>query len=113
MRSVCLSIAIFFICHSVFYSVSWSIYHPNLFFLPGEDDADDKSAGSAGTEYDDIEEQAHDVSHSQTHDEDDPDLPLLPKRPETLLGTALKFKPPHCVCVLFLCTCENICDFCR
>ncbi|XP_057184805.1 uncharacterized protein LOC130551264, partial [Triplophysa rosa] len=51
----------------------------------GEDDADDKSAGSTGTEYDDIEEQAHDVSHSQTHDEDDPGLPLLPKRPETLL----------------------------
>ncbi|XP_056629485.1 scavenger receptor cysteine-rich type 1 protein M130 [Triplophysa dalaica] len=73
----------------------------------GEDDADDKSAGSAGTEYDDIEEQAHDVSHSQTHDEDDPDPPLLPKRPETLLGTALKFKPPHCVCVCVFCFCAH------
>ncbi|KAA0714331.1 Antigen WC1.1 [Triplophysa tibetana] len=51
----------------------------------GEDNADDKSAGSAGTEYDDIEEQGHDFSHSQTHDEEEPDPPLLPKRPEALL----------------------------
>lgn len=90
VRSVCLLLCLPF---CLLFSLS------NLFFLPGEDDADDKSAGSAGTEYDDIEEQAHAVSHPQTDTENDPGLPLLPKRPENLLGTALKFTPPHCVFV--------------
>lgn len=88
---ICLSIALFAILSCVLSIQS--------VLLPGEDDADDKSAGSAGTEYDDIEEQAHAVSHPQTDTEDDPGLPLLPKRPENLLGTALKFTPPHCVFV--------------
>lgn len=87
VRSVCLFCLVFCIL-----SVSSVL-------LAGEDDADDKSAGSAGTEYDDIEEQAHNVSHPQTPAEDDPVLPLLPKRPENLLGTALKFPLPPSLCV--------------
>lgn len=64
----------------------------------GEEDEDDRKRGSSGTEYDDIEGQANGISPSQTHHDDDLNLPLLPKRPENILGTSLKYTP-HCVCV--------------
>ncbi|XP_039521396.1 scavenger receptor cysteine-rich type 1 protein M130 isoform X3 [Pimephales promelas] len=50
----------------------------------GEEDADDKSEGSSGTEYDDIEGQNRDISPHQSHADDD--LPLLPKRSENILA---------------------------
>ncbi|XP_048065757.1 scavenger receptor cysteine-rich type 1 protein M160 isoform X2 [Megalobrama amblycephala] len=46
-------------------------------------DADDRSQGSSGTEYDDIEGQNGDISPHQTHNDDN--LPLLPKRPDNIL----------------------------
>ncbi|KTG31848.1 hypothetical protein cypCar_00027803, partial [Cyprinus carpio] len=51
----------------------------------GEEDEDDRKRGSSGTEYDDIEEQASGIFPSQTHHDEDLDLPLLPKRPENIL----------------------------
>ncbi|CAM4718502.1 unnamed protein product [Leuciscus chuanchicus] len=50
----------------------------------GGEDADDRSKGSSGTEYDDIEGQNSDISLPQTHADDD--LPLLPKRPNNILA---------------------------
>ncbi|XP_056115506.1 antigen WC1.1 [Rhinichthys klamathensis goyatoka] len=49
----------------------------------GEEDADDRSEVSSGTEYDDIEGQNSDISPHQSHADDD--LPLLPKRPDNIL----------------------------
>ncbi|XP_016411735.1 scavenger receptor cysteine-rich type 1 protein M160-like [Sinocyclocheilus rhinocerous] len=51
----------------------------------GEEDEYDRKTGSSGTEYDDIEGQANGISPSQTHHDDDLNLPLLPKRPENIL----------------------------
>ncbi|XP_042585217.1 antigen WC1.1-like [Cyprinus carpio] len=51
----------------------------------GEEDENDRKRGSSGTEYDDIEEQASGISPSQTHHDEDLDVPLLPKRPENIL----------------------------
>ncbi|XP_042586337.1 antigen WC1.1-like [Cyprinus carpio] len=53
--------------------------------ISGEEDEDDRKRGSSGTEYDDIEEQASGIFPSQTHHDEDLDLPLLPKRPENIL----------------------------
>ncbi|KAL0187113.1 hypothetical protein M9458_018783, partial [Cirrhinus mrigala] len=50
-----------------------------------EEDEDYRKRDSSGTEYDDIEGQANGISPSQTHHDDDLDLPLLPKRPEDIL----------------------------
>ncbi|RXN12416.1 scavenger receptor cysteine-rich type 1 M160-like protein [Labeo rohita] len=50
----------------------------------GEED-DYRKRGSSGTEYDDIEGQANGISPSETHHDDNIDLPLLPKRPENIL----------------------------
>uniref|UniRef100_A0A9J7WY93 Si:dkey-8e10.2 n=1 Tax=Cyprinus carpio carpio TaxID=630221 RepID=A0A9J7WY93_CYPCA len=52
----------------------------------GEEDEDDRKRDSSGTEYDDIEGQANGISPSQTHHDDNVNLPLLPKRPENILG---------------------------
>ncbi|XP_051509418.1 scavenger receptor cysteine-rich type 1 protein M160 isoform X2 [Myxocyprinus asiaticus] len=54
-------------------------------YAQGEEDADDRSKGSSGTEYDDIERQVNDVSPIQTHTDFDQSLPLLPKRPENMI----------------------------
>ncbi|XP_026126537.1 scavenger receptor cysteine-rich type 1 protein M160-like [Carassius auratus] len=51
----------------------------------GEEDEDDRKRDSSGTEYDDIEGQANGTSPSQTHHDEDLDIPLLPKRPENIL----------------------------
>ncbi|XP_059358913.1 scavenger receptor cysteine-rich type 1 protein M130-like [Carassius carassius] len=51
----------------------------------GEEDEDDRKRDSSGTEYDDIEGQAKEISPSQTHHDEDLDIPLLPKRPENIL----------------------------
>uniref|UniRef100_A0A8C2KG13 Si:dkey-8e10.2 n=1 Tax=Cyprinus carpio TaxID=7962 RepID=A0A8C2KG13_CYPCA len=51
----------------------------------GEEDEDDRKRDSSGTEYDDIEGQANGISPSQTHHDDNVNLPLLPKRPENIL----------------------------
>ncbi|XP_052420252.1 scavenger receptor cysteine-rich type 1 protein M160 [Carassius gibelio] len=51
----------------------------------GEEDEDDRKRDSSGTEYDDIEGQANGISPSQTHHDEDLDIPLLPKRPENIL----------------------------
>ncbi|XP_026102667.1 scavenger receptor cysteine-rich type 1 protein M160 [Carassius auratus] len=51
----------------------------------GEEDEDGRKRDSSGTEYDDIEGQANGISPSQTHHDDDLNLPLLPKRPENIL----------------------------
>ncbi|XP_059379216.1 scavenger receptor cysteine-rich type 1 protein M160-like [Carassius carassius] len=51
----------------------------------GEEDEDDRKRDSSGTEYDDIEGQANRISPSQTHHDNDLNLPLLPKRPENIL----------------------------
>ncbi|XP_050972473.1 antigen WC1.1 [Labeo rohita] len=51
----------------------------------GEEDEDYRKRGSSGTEYDDIEGQANGISSSETHHDDNIDLPLLPKRPENIL----------------------------
>ncbi|XP_077078848.1 scavenger receptor cysteine-rich type 1 protein M130 [Siphateles boraxobius] len=50
----------------------------------GEEDVDDRSEDSSGTEYDDIEGQNSDISPHQTHADDD--LPLLPKRSDNILA---------------------------
>ncbi|XP_059358914.1 scavenger receptor cysteine-rich type 1 protein M130-like [Carassius carassius] len=50
----------------------------------GEEDEDDRKRDSSGTEYDDIEGQANGISPSQTHHDEDLDIPLLPKRPENI-----------------------------
>ncbi|XP_067270420.1 scavenger receptor cysteine-rich type 1 protein M160 [Pseudorasbora parva] len=49
----------------------------------GEEDADNRSAGSSGTEYDDIEGQNSDTSPHQTHTDDE--VPLLPMRSVNML----------------------------
>ncbi|XP_051949705.1 antigen WC1.1 [Xyrauchen texanus] len=61
-------------------------------FAQGEDDVDDRSKGSSGTEYDDIERQVNDVSPLQTLTDFDPSLPLLPKRPENMIADDVTYE---------------------